>query len=70
MSLLAVLISLVIWGLIFYLLWWALGAMGLPEPFSKVASIILILAAVIVIIGILTGSVAPFPFLGSGTLLR
>lgn len=60
MTLLGLLISLIIWGLIFYILWWALEAMGLPEPFNKVASIILILAAVLVIVGILTGSVAPF----------
>lgn len=61
MALLALLLSLVIWGVIFYILWWALGAIALPEPFNKVAVVVLVIAAVIVVIGILTGSVAPFP---------
>ncbi len=64
MTLIGMLITLVIWGLIFWLLWWAIGAVGLPEPFNKVATVILVLAAVIVVIGILTGSVAPFAIAG------
>lgn len=69
MTLLALLISLVIWGLIFYLLWWGIGMVGLPEPFSKVATVILVVASIIVVIGLLTGSVSTFGFLG-GNLLR
>lgn len=64
MTIIALLISLVIYGLIFWLLYWMIGAIGLAEPFAKVANVILILAAVIVIIGLLTGSIAPFPFVG------
>jgi hypothetical protein len=64
MSIIALLVTLIIWGLIFWLLWWALGIIGLPEPFAKVATVILVLAAVLVIIGILTGSVAPFQIAG------
>ncbi len=60
MTLLGLLITLVIWGIIFYVLWWGLGAIALPEPFNKVATVILILAAVVVILGVLTGQVAPF----------
>ena len=63
MVLITLLISLVIWGLIFWLLWWGLGAVGIPEPFHKVAVVILVVAAIIVIIGLLTGSIASFPFL-------
>lgn len=63
MSIVALLISVIIWGLIFWLLWWLIGQIGLPEPFNKVAIVILAIAAVIVVIGLLTGSVAPFPFL-------
>ena len=63
MSLIAILISLVIWGLIFWLLWWAVGAMALPEPFAKIITVVLVLAAVVVIIGLLMGSIAPFGFL-------
>lgn len=63
MTLLSLLVSLVIWGLMFYLLWWGLGKIGLPEPFNKVAIVILVLASIVVIIGLLTGGIAPFPFL-------
>lgn len=60
---LPLLFSLVIWGLVFWLFWWLLGIIGLPEPFNKVATVLLALAAVIVIIGLLTGSIVPFHFL-------
>ena len=63
MVLITLLISLVIWGLIFWLLWWGLGAVGIPEPFHKVFVVILVVAAIVVVIGLLTGGVAPFPFL-------
>lgn len=56
----SLLLTIVIWGLTFWLLLWALGAANLPEPFKKVATVILVVATVIVILGILTGSVAPF----------
>lgn len=54
------LLTLVIWGIIFYVLWWGLGRIGLPEPFNKIAVVILVLATVYVLIGILTGSITPF----------
>ena len=58
-SLIAVLLSLVIWGLIFSILWWAIGVVGM----SKVAVAILVIASVVIAIGLLMGSIAPFPFL-------
>lgn len=36
---------------------------GLPEPFAKVATVVLVLATIIVISGLLMGSIAPFAFL-------
>lgn len=63
MMFLTLLLSVVVWGLIFWLLWWLLAQIALPEPFNKVATIILAVAAVIVIIGLITGQVPPFPFL-------
>ncbi len=60
-SIIALLISVVLWGIIFYVLWWGLSKIVLPEPFAKVATVILVLAAVIVAIGLLTGGIAPFP---------
>jgi hypothetical protein len=52
-------ISIVVWvivvGLVFYLLWWLVGYLGLPEPFNKVARVILAVAAVIFLINLLMG---------------
>lgn len=50
-------ISALIWlvgiGLCFWLLWWFLDYVKLPEPFNKVAHVILMLAAVVVLINII-----------------
>ncbi len=56
-GLLGLLVTIIVAGLIFYLFWYLLGVIGLPEPFSKVATVILALAAVIFLIGVLTGQV-------------
>lgn len=53
MEILVLLLTLVVWGLIFYILWWGLGAVALPEPFAKIATVILVVAAVYVAISIL-----------------
>lgn len=47
------LIWLVVVGLIFWLLWWLISYIGLPEPFAKVARVILAVAAVIICINFL-----------------
>lgn len=51
------LISLLVWiiviGLVFYLLFWLIGYVGLPAPFDKVACVILAVAAVIFLISVL-----------------
>lgn len=53
------LISLLLWiviaGLIFWLLWWLVGYVGLPEPFNKVARVVLAVAAVLFLISLLLG---------------
>lgn len=58
MNLLNLLVLIVIVGLVFYLLYWLIGVIALPEPFHKVAVVILSLAAVVFLIGILTGQVS------------
>jgi hypothetical protein len=60
----ALLISLVVWGLIFYVLWWGLGKIGLPEPFNKIAVVVLVVATVYVLIELLLGGIPPFHILG------
>lgn len=49
----SVLLYVIIAGVIFGLLWWLVGYVGLPEPFNKVARVVLAVAAVFVLIGIL-----------------
>ncbi len=56
-SLLSILITIILAGLIFYLLYWLIGVIGLPEPFNKVAIVIMALFAVVFLIGLLTGQV-------------
>jgi len=68
MTLISLLISVVIWGLIFWIIWWGLGKIGLPEPFAKVATVILVVAIIVVVIGLITGS-STF-LLGSGLNLK
>lgn len=62
MLLLAMLLSLIVWGLIFYVLWWGLAQIGLPEPFAKIATVILVVATIVIVVGILTSSIPLFPF--------
>ncbi len=44
---------LIIAGLIFGLLWWLIGYCAIPEPFNKLARVILAVLAVFVCIGLL-----------------
>lgn len=52
-ALVTLLIWLVVAGLICWLLWWLIGYVGVPEPFNKVARVIIALVAVIFLINIL-----------------
>lgn len=49
----SVVITLVVAGLIFWLLFWLISYCGIPEPFNKVAKVILAVLAVLVCIGVL-----------------
>jgi len=51
--LLPTLIQLVVAGLIFWLLYWFLSQVALPEPFAKVARVILALVVVVFLINLL-----------------
>ena len=58
------LIYLVVWGLVLYVLWWAIGALALPEPFSKIATVLLVILTVAVLLNLLFGFVeTPFHWL-------
>ncbi len=46
-------IYIIVFGLIFWLLHWLISYVGIPEPFAKVARVILAVAAVIILINCL-----------------
>jgi len=54
-SLIQSLIYLICVGVVFWLIWWLIGYVALPEPFNKVARVIVAVAAVIFLINILMG---------------
>ena len=56
-GLIGLLITVVVLGLVFYLLWWLLGVIGLPEPFHKVATVVIALIAVVILLGLLFGGI-------------
>lgn len=56
-TLISLVIYLIIIGLIFYVLWWALSQMPLPEPFGTVARVLLVLVAVLIVVYLLLGLV-------------
>lgn len=51
--LLPLLVQIVIVGLICWLIWWFIGYVGLPEPFNKVARVLVGLVALIFLIDVL-----------------
>lgn len=59
------LISLLVWlivaGLIFWLIIWLIGYVGLPQPFDKVARVVVGLIAFIILIYLLLGVLGPIP---------
>lgn len=58
------LVWVIVLGLIFYLLFWGVGKIGLPEPFNKIAIAIIVVAAVLLLINFLLG------ITGSGPIIR
>ncbi len=61
-----VLVYLVVAGVVFWLLSYALEAIGPPEPFHKIARVVLIVLAVLVAISILLSLVG----VGVGPIFR
>ncbi len=54
-AMLSLLVMLVIVGLICWLVWWFIGYIGLPEPFNKVARVLVALFALVFLINLLLG---------------
>ncbi len=51
----SLLIQIIIAGLILYVCWWGLGKISLPEPFNKIAVVVLVVITVIFLINLLMG---------------
>jgi uncharacterized membrane protein len=56
-----VVVYLVVAGLIFFLLDWLVRYVGVPDPFAKVARVVLAVLAVLVVIGVLLSLVGGGP---------
>ena len=54
-GLIGLLITIIVLGCVFYLLFWLLGKIGLPEPFGKIALVVLCLIAVLILLDIVFG---------------
>jgi hypothetical protein len=57
-GLIGLLVTVIVLGLVFYVLWWLIGVIGLPEPFNKVATVIIALVAVIILLSLLFGGLS------------
>jgi hypothetical protein len=62
MDLIGLLVAVVILGLVFWICWWLLGQIPLPEPFKTVATVLIGLIGVLILLSLLFGW-APFPHL-------
>ena len=54
-GLLNVLIYLVVIGLVFYVLFWGVGAIGFPEPVNKILVAVVVVALCVVLLNLLMG---------------
>jgi hypothetical protein len=62
-SLVSILVALIIAGGIVWLLWWLIGYIGLPEPFNKIARVIIAVVAVVFCINLLLSLGGGQPFI-------
>jgi len=60
-GLVAIVIWLIVVGLIFYVLWWLVGYLELPEPINKVVRVLLAVLCALVIIYLLLQVAGPMP---------
>lgn len=51
------LFTVIILGVVFYLVWWLLAQIPMPPPFRVVANVVLAVLAVLVLLGVLFGGI-------------
>ena len=54
-GLVMLLLYVVVLGLVCYILWWLIGYIGLPEPFNKVARVIVAIIGVLILLNLVFG---------------
>jgi VIT1/CCC1 family predicted Fe2+/Mn2+ transporter len=54
-NVLGLIITLILMGLLFYLVMWFVGWVGVPEPFNKVIKVVIGIVVLIYLFGIITG---------------
>jgi len=61
------LLNLVVWfaiiGGVFWLLWWLIGYIGLPQPFDKVLRVIVAIVCVVILVNLLLSLGGGSPFI-------
>ena len=62
----SLLITIIILGLIFAVIWWAITQIPMPAPFGMVVRVIFALVVVVVLLGILMGGIGDFGSFGNG----
>jgi len=55
MDIISLIIYLVVLGLIAWLCWWFIGYVGLPEPFNKIARVLVGLVFFLILLSLLLG---------------
>lgn len=59
---LALLVTLIVWGVILAIIWWAISQIPVPPPFAWVIRVVFALIVIIMLIQILTGGdMLPLP---------
>ena len=67
-ALISLILTIFILGLIFYLFWWAIGAVALGDPFDKIMRVVVVAAALIVMLMVLLGGYRiPLPGISGGS---
>jgi len=62
-NLIEVVIYLVILSLVFWVIWWFVGYVGVPEPFNKVIRVVIGLVALLVVVSLLLGMLTGSPII-------
>ena len=58
-GLIGLLITLVVMGLVFYLVIWFIDWVGLPDPFNKVIKVVVGLVVLLYLLSVLAGAAPP-----------